>query len=228
MQCLFRSLILPVTIQRDEYVGVDASGRAYSILEDVGTIPNAAVWVCRCANVDGSEWETVSDDLESLESLVEALSLSTETSDLQLWQSLSSGILKKLTRRRKKEERTKSRIARMPRILESSGMDTSSILPDGVGISGRSLRSRRPVSYRQLLDDEDEDNDEDDVNQSDDDDDGDASQGDDDAPESEGSGDDESLAGSDDDRPTSGRTRKRAPASPPARRSKRLRGSSPN
>lgn len=130
------------------------------MLEDIGTIPNAAAWICRCAKADGSEWETLCDDLESLESLVHSLSLSADTSDLQLWQALSSGVLKKLTRRRKKDQLAKTRLARMPRLLETAGLDASSIIPDGVGVSGRALRSRRQVNYRQLFDEDEEEQDE--------------------------------------------------------------------
>lgn len=212
------------------------------MLEDIGTIPNAAAWVCRCAAADGSAWETVSDDLASLEALVRALSLSPETRELQLWQSLSGGVLKKLTRRRAKDQRARARLERMPRMLGAAGLDAASILPAG---GGRALRSRRQVNYRQLLDADEEEEEEEEEEQEEQEEkqqsrprrskraggseasDSAASEEDDDNDEEEA---DESLGGTDDDddsphAPTRRSARKRAPASPPARRSKRLRAS---
>lgn len=156
--------------QRDEPVGVDSSGRTYWALEDLPSVLEGTVWVCRCAtpkqdddddDMDGSlsQWETVTDDLETLESLIEWLSLSSETADLQLWQHFSSGILKSLVRRDKKAQQSTARLARMPRLLggvsSSSGLDLGSIVnDDGFGVR-RSTRSRRAVSYR-IAESEDE------------------------------------------------------------------------
>ncbi|GAB9472470.1 hypothetical protein Gpo141_00009648 [Globisporangium polare] len=155
---------------RDEPVGVDSSGRTYWALEDLPSVLEGTVWVCRCAtpkqdddddDMDGSlsQWETVTDDLETLESLIEWLSLSSETADLQLWQHFSSGILKSLVRRDKKAQQSTARLARMPRLLggvsSSSGLDLGSIVDDdGFGVR-RSTRSRRAVSYR-IAESEDE------------------------------------------------------------------------
>ncbi|GMF27880.1 unnamed protein product [Phytophthora lilii] len=111
---------------------------------DAATVPNAAVWVCRCANVGGSEWETVCNDLESVESLVEEFSLSVESADLQLWQALSRGALKKLTRqqeKRKRNERWKHELA-VSGVLDPSG--------NFEGIGRRSLRNRQQVNYANI------------------------------------------------------------------------------
>lgn len=104
-------------------------------------MPNAAVWVCRCAKVGGTDWETVCNDLESAESLVQELSLSIESPDLQLWQALSRGALKKLTRqqaKRRRNERWKFQLA------------TSGVLDSSEGIGRRSLRNRRQVNYANI------------------------------------------------------------------------------
>ncbi|KAG7389453.1 hypothetical protein PHYPSEUDO_010338 [Phytophthora pseudosyringae] len=124
---------------RSEPIGTDATGRSYFILEDAAT-----VWVCRCAKVGGSDWETVCNDLESVESLVEQLSLSVDSADLQLWQALSRGVLKKLTRqqeKRRRNERWKHQLAASG-VLEPSG--------NSEGIGRRSLRNRQQVNYANI------------------------------------------------------------------------------
>ncbi|CAH0514060.1 unnamed protein product [Peronospora belbahrii] len=75
---------------------------SYFILEDAATVPDGVVWICRCVKVDGTDWETVCNDLHTVKLLVRQLSLSVESSDLQLWQALSCGVLKKLTRQKEK------------------------------------------------------------------------------------------------------------------------------
>ncbi|KAI9998626.1 hypothetical protein PInf_003208 [Phytophthora infestans] len=134
---------------RNEPVGTDAAGRSYFILEDAATVPNAAVWICRCAKVGGVDWEIVCNDLESMESLVEQLSLSVDSADLQLWRTLSQGALKKLTRqqeRRRRNERWKSELA-VNGVLDPSGISE--------GIGRRSLRNRQQVNYATIDAEED-------------------------------------------------------------------------
>lgn len=131
-------------------MGTDASGRTYWVLEDPPSVLDGTAWVCRCAKQDGSDWETVTDDLETLESLLTWLSLSSETLELQLWQTFSGGILKSLTRRYKKKQQSEQRMARMPRLLGTTGLDLASMVSvddDGFGVR-RSMRSRRAVNYR--------------------------------------------------------------------------------
>lgn len=152
-------------------MGTDSSGRTYWALEDPPSVLDGTVWVCRCATPkpqddDGTDdslspsvWETVTDDLETLESLIEWLSLSSETADLQLWQQFSATTIKSLVRRNKKARQSAARLARMPRLLGSvslaSGLDLGSIVDDdGFGVR-RSTRSRRAVSYR-IAESEDE------------------------------------------------------------------------
>ncbi|ETM99812.1 hypothetical protein PPTG_18622 [Phytophthora nicotianae INRA-310] len=135
---------------RNAPIGTDAVGRSYFILEDAATVPNAVVWVCRCAQIGGTDWETVCNDLDSVESLVEQLSLSVDSSDLQLWQTLSRGALKKLTRqqeRRRRNERWKSELA-VTGVLDSSG--------NLEGIGRRSLRNRQQVNYANIDAEEEE------------------------------------------------------------------------
>ncbi|GMF55781.1 unnamed protein product [Phytophthora fragariaefolia] len=139
---VYSRLLLPQ--QRNEPIGTDAAGRSYFILEDAATVPNAAVWVCRCAKIGGTDWETVCNDLESVESLVQELSLSVESADLQLWQALSRGALRKLTRqqeKRRRNERWKFQLATSG-VLDSSG--------NYEGIGRRSLRSRTQVNYANI------------------------------------------------------------------------------
>uniref|UniRef100_K3WZ96 PHD-type domain-containing protein n=1 Tax=Globisporangium ultimum (strain ATCC 200006 / CBS 805.95 / DAOM BR144) TaxID=431595 RepID=K3WZ96_GLOUD len=148
---------------RDEPVGTDASGRTYWVLEDAPFVLDGTVWVCRCAKQDGCDWETVADDLETLESLITWLSLSFEMLELQLWTTLSSGILKSLTRRHKKKLQSEQRMARMPRLLGTAGLDLASLASadgdDGFGVR-RSTRARRAVSYRIEESDEEEEEEE--------------------------------------------------------------------
>ncbi|KAK1935002.1 Remodeling and spacing factor 1 [Phytophthora citrophthora] len=135
---------------RNEPVGVDALGRSYYILEDAATVPNGAVWVCRCTKVGGADWETVCNDLESVELLVEQLSLSVDSADLKLWQTLSRRTLKKLTRqqeRRRRNERWKHELA-------VSGVDSFGNFEGGIG--RRSLRNRRQVNYATIDEEEEE------------------------------------------------------------------------
>ncbi|KAF1334303.1 Inactive ubiquitin carboxyl-terminal hydrolase 53, partial [Globisporangium splendens] len=158
---------------RDEPVGTDASGRMYWVLEDAPSVLDGTVWVCRCAKQDGSDWETVADDLETLESLVTWLSLSSEMLELQLWTTLSSGILKALTRRHKKRLQSEQRMARMPRLLGTTGLDLASMASgggdDGFGVR-RSTRARRTVSYH--IEESDEEEEEEDAENASDEDEG--------------------------------------------------------
>ncbi|KAG1692790.1 hypothetical protein DVH05_024405 [Phytophthora capsici] len=138
---------------RNEPVGVDASGRSYYILEDAATVPDGAVWVCRCTKVGGADWETVCNNLESVESLVEELSLSVASADLKLWQTLSRGTLKKLTRQQERRRRNE----RWKHELMVSGVDASSNFEGGIG--RRSLRNRRQVNYADIDVEEEEEGD---------------------------------------------------------------------
>ncbi|KAF1774402.1 Zinc finger, PHD-type, conserved site [Phytophthora cactorum] len=100
--------------------------------------------------VGGTDWETVCNDLESVESLVEQLSLSVDSADLKLWQTLSRGALKKLTRqqeRRRRNERWKNELA-------VSGVMGSSANFEGIG--RRSLRNRQQVNYANIDAEEEE------------------------------------------------------------------------
>jgi hypothetical protein len=201
--------------QRNEPIGTDAAGRAYFILEDAATVPNAAVWVCRCAKVGGTDWETVCNDLESVESLVEELSLSVESADLRLWQALSRGALRKLTRQQEKRKRNE----RWKHELAVSGVDLS----DGFGgIGRRSLRNRRQVNYA-TIDVEEEDEEEDIVADSE------KSGDDEDAFEtksdSETDGDDDDDDDDDEEDQPRRSTRKRKPERGSTRSSKRIRRS---
>ncbi|TMW65910.1 hypothetical protein Poli38472_003675 [Pythium oligandrum] len=155
---------------RDDPVGSDSSKRCYYILEDAPSNLEGSAWLCRCKQHDGSNWETVSEDLASLESFLEALSLSTETADLQLWQTLSSGVFKSLQRRAKKHQQFSQRMARMPRLLGNSGLDVSAILQDSDRPT-RSMRTRRTVSYRDWSDGDDDVEEEDEEEDEEDDDD---------------------------------------------------------
>nr|WAK73573.1 RNA-dependent RNA polymerase [Phytophthora palustris bunya-like virus 8] len=137
---------------RNDPIGTDAADRSYFVLEDAATVPDGSVWVCRCAKVGGSDWETVCDSLESVESLVEELSLSASTADLQLWKALSGGALKKLTRQLAK-------LKRQARYQEElSSRMTQAALYDGIG--RRSLRSRREVNYADIDAEEEEEEEE--------------------------------------------------------------------
>ncbi|KAI9922512.1 hypothetical protein PsorP6_000934 [Peronosclerospora sorghi] len=127
-------------------IGVDAVGRSYFILEDTAT----TVWVCRCANGSGTDWETICNNLASLESLVEQLSLSDESTDLQLWQALSRGVLKKLTR----HEERRNRSERWKHELALSGVQSS--LDNSKCIGRRSLRNREQVNYAKIYEEEEE------------------------------------------------------------------------
>ncbi|KAG7395856.1 hypothetical protein PHYBOEH_003102 [Phytophthora boehmeriae] len=138
---------------RNDPVGTDAADRSYFILEDAATVPDGVVWVCRCTKVGGSDWETVCNDLESVQSLVEELSLSVATSDLQLWQALSGGVLKKLTRQLERRKRN----ARWQQELYSN-MNGSSLYGEGIG--RRSLRTRRQVNYAGIDTQEEEESEE--------------------------------------------------------------------
>lgn len=195
---------------------------------------DGTVWVCRCTAAKAtrdsgddapSVWETVSDDLASLESLVATLALSTETADLQLWQRFSFGILKSLERRSKKQQASVARLARMPRMLGTTvaGLDLSSYVDDdGFGVR-RSTRSRRTVTYHVESEEEEEEEEEDD-------DDGDEEEeaADDDDDDDGESDDDKDGSNDDDDERPAKRSRRQAPAKPSApmgsRRSSRLRG----
>ncbi|KAJ8524306.1 hypothetical protein ON010_g16812 [Phytophthora cinnamomi] len=146
---------------RNEPIGTDAAGRSYFILEDAATVPNAAVWVCRCAKVGGTDWETVCNDLESVELLVQELSLSIDSADLQLWHALSRGALKKLTRqkeKRKRNERWKHELATSG-VLDATG--------NFEGIGRRSLRNRRQVNYANIDEEEEEEEEEETIADSD-------------------------------------------------------------
>lgn len=129
---------------RNEPIGTDAAGRCYFVLEDAATVPDAAVWICRCATDGGMNWETVCHDFESVNLLVQQLSLSVESAELQLWQVLSRGALKKLTRqqeKRRRNERRKHDLAAKRELILSD--------KDG-GINRCSLRNRQQVNYAKL------------------------------------------------------------------------------
>lgn len=229
-------------------MGTDSSGRTYWALEDPPSVLDGTVWVCCCATPkpqddDGADdslspsvWETVTDDLETLESLIEWLSLSSETADLQLWQQFSAGILKSLVRRNKKAQQSAARLARMPRLLggvsSASGLDLGSIVDDdGFGVR-RSTRSRRAVSYRiaesedeeEEVEEEQEEEEEEEANGSDEEEDEENDEDDDDQSDDENGDEDEERPSK---RPRRSTTQQRKPkrAEPePSRRSSRLRG----
>ncbi|RLN97376.1 hypothetical protein BBJ28_00018351 [Nothophytophthora sp. Chile5] len=161
-----RATYLALT-SRNDPIGTDAVGRSYFILEDAATVPDAAVWVCRCAKIGGVDWETVSHDVETLESLVEALALAVDTADLQLWQTLSDGVLKKLTRRRERQKRNERWQSRLPRELGTAGLNEEAW--DYEGIGRRSLRTRRQVNYTGIIEQEDYEDEEEDDEKGDDD-----------------------------------------------------------
>lgn len=202
--------------QRDEPVGMDAQGRSYWILEDAPGV-DVGAWICRGSNASDNgqlNWETVCDDLETLESFVLALSVSTEPKELQLWRTLATGTLNSLRRKQRKKELSEQRLARMPRLLGSkSDLDPSLILPM---TNGRSLRTRKAVNYRAFSDsEEEEDNDEEEEEEE----------------RSDASGSEED-GDQDEDEETRGSPRKKrkvtqAEAPPPTRSSRRLRGGSP-
>ncbi|KAF4317526.1 hypothetical protein BBO99_00003080 [Phytophthora kernoviae] len=114
---------------RNDSVGVDATDRSYFILEDAATVPDGVVWA-----------------------LVEELSLSVSTPDLQLWQALSVGVLKKLTRQLERRKRN----ARWQQELRSN-MNDASPYDEGIGL--RSLRTRRQVNYAGINTQEEEEED---------------------------------------------------------------------
>lgn len=224
-------------------MGTDSSGRTYWALEDPPSVLEGTVWVCRCATLKGrseessSVWETVADDLETLESLIEWLSLSSETADLQLWQQFSSGILKSLVRRNKKQQQSAARLARMPRLLGGVssalllGFNIGSIVDDdGFGVR-RSARSRRAVSYRIAESEEDEEEEEEEQEEEEEEEANDSGEEEEDDDEEENE-DDEKNGDEDEERPS--KRPRRAAAQPqrkpkraepePSRRSSRLRG----
>lgn len=219
------------TIQRDEPTGTDAAGRTYWAIEDAPSVLEGTVWVCRsvaAASTDVLEsggWETVSDDLASLQSLVMWLSLSCETADLQLWQRVTGGVLKSLERRSKKQQQSAMRLARMPHLLLAGGLPGlgSHVDDDGFGVR-RSTRNRRTVTYRVESEEEEEDDEQEEEegdaseNAS-----GNASDNDDDIEDE----DDNSGGGSAEDRPRkpTRKQAKRKPEAEPERRSARLRRS---
>lgn len=143
---------------RDLAIGTDARGRSYWLLDDPD---NSEFWLCRCDGHDGSQWETVCSDPESLESMIEALSHSRDTCDLQLWRSLYFDFYPALMKRIKKKKLADQRLARMPRLLGASGPLEPSMNPfDSMrlgahgavhSVGGRSLRARRAVSYYGLV-----------------------------------------------------------------------------
>ncbi|TYZ56926.1 hypothetical protein PybrP1_001909 [[Pythium] brassicae (nom. inval.)] len=222
---------------RDEPAGTDSKGRTYWAIEDAPSVLEGTVWVCRSGAfsnaLESSAWETVSDDLASLQSLVAWLSLSCETADLQLWQRFASGVLKSLERRCKKQQQSAMRLARMPHLLGGVPGLGSLVDDDGFGVR-RSTRNRRAVSYR--VESEDEAEEEEDGAGDDDGEDeqeeGDASHASDDGDDGDDNEDeegDDSGAGSDDHRPSkrprrSQQTKHRKPEAAPSRRSARLRG----
>lgn len=201
--------------QRDEPVGMDAQGRSFWILEDAPGV-DASAWICRGSDaLDNGQlhWETVCDDLDTLESFVLVLSVSTEPKELQLWRTLTSGILNSMRRKQRKRELSEQRLARMPRLLGSkSDLDPSLILPT---TSGRSLRTRKAVNYRAISESEEEEDDDEEEE---------------DEEQSHASGSEEDEQDDDEETRESPRKKRkvmRAEAPPPSRSSRRLRRGSP-
>ncbi|CAH0480464.1 unnamed protein product [Peronospora belbahrii] len=115
--------------------------------KDAATVPDGVVWICRCVKVDGTDWETVCNDLHTVKLLVRQLSLSVESSDLQLWQALSCGVLKKLTRQKEKRVRNE----RWKHELATSGvLNYSSTLK----VLRPSLRKRKQMNHANIDEEE--------------------------------------------------------------------------